>query len=123
MIMSIAKELTQELQEMIHQLLINNPKLRDSDRALACRIWTNILGGEKNMRKYSGWDFVCCYANAGGVLPSQESIGRCRRKLQERNPLLRGIKYVERHEAQKEVKKKLGYKTGNDLLAENYQKK
>jgi hypothetical protein len=117
--MSVAKELTKELNDKVEQLLLHNPSLRDSDRRLSCRLWCNILGGEETVRKYSGWDFLCAYANANGVLPSQESIGRARRKLQENNPLLRGSKYIERHEAQKDVKKQLGYKS----LKENYEKK
>lgn len=65
--------------------------------------------------------------NAGGFCWAYPSSN-------EHNPELRGTRYIEKHEEQKEVKRKLGYEsklenyqtvipTGNDLLAENYQKK
>jgi hypothetical protein len=118
--MSVAKELSPELQSKIEDLLRSNPALRDSDRKLSCRLWTNILGGENTVKtKYTAYDFLVYYSNDKGNLPSQESIGRARRKIQNEKVELRGTKYVERHEAQKEVKKKLGYKN----LGENYQDK
>lgn len=44
-----------------------------------------------------------------GLYPSWESVGRCRRKLQEDNPELRGSNWDKRHKEQDAVRSELGY--------------
>jgi hypothetical protein len=44
---------------------------------------------------------------ANGNLPSSESIRRCRQKLQELNPELRGELWDKRHQMQTQVKEEL----------------
>jgi len=44
---------------------------------------------------------------AEGKLPSYESISRCRRKIQEKNPHLRGEKWNERHGRAKEIRREI----------------
>lgn len=119
--MSIVKELSKELKVIVESLLKENPILRDDDKKLCARIWVNQCGGKQNAMDISMYAFLVNWTMDKSPLYSQESIGRCRRQLQEKNPLLRGSKYIERHEAQKDVKKKLGYTQPNTLL-ENYQK-
>lgn len=121
--MSIAKEISDELKEIVRTLLKENPILRDDDKKLCSRIWVNQVGGKANAQDVSMYAFLVNWTMDKSPLYSQESIGRCRRQLQEKFEELRGTKWNERHKHQVDVKKALGYKTGNDLLAENYQKK
>ena len=46
---------------------------------------------------------------AKGDLPSYESISRCRRKLQEECPNLRGEKWHERHKRAKVIKEEINH--------------
>ena len=73
---------TKELQREVEQLLIKYPQTRDSDNKLACYIWWNRVGVE-NIKTMTAMDFLKKYSL--DELPSQESIGRARRKLQENN--------------------------------------
>lgn len=133
--MSIAKELSEDLKKIVVDLLKQNPALRDDDKKLCARIWVNQVGGKQNAQDVSMYAFLVNWTMDKSPLYSQESIGRCRRQSQEMDATLRGLKWKERHEHQKEVKKKLGYEnnlqenyqakapTGNDLLAQKYQQK
>ena len=117
--MSVAKELSGELNEIVRNLLKENPILRDDDKKLCSRIWVNQYGGKQNAMDVSMYAFLVNWTMDKSPLYSQESIGRCRRQLQERDATLRGLKWKSRHLHQEEVKKKLGYKN----LGENYQDK
>lgn len=97
-----------QVKETVEKLLLNEPKYRDCDKMLSARIWTEQLGGYKSLVNITAKDFLDSYVN-GGVLYSQESIGRVRRKLQESNPKLRGLKYKDKQEQQPDVKNALGY--------------
>ena len=44
---------------------------------------------------------------ANHKLPSYESISRCRRKIQEKNPHLRGEKWNERHGRASKIRKEI----------------
>jgi len=115
--MSVAKELSDKLNEIVRTLLKENPILRDDDKKLCSRIWVNQYGGKQNAQDVSMYAFLVNWTMDKSPLYSQESIGRCRRRLQEKDATLRGLKWKSRHEHQEEVKKKLGYKN----LGENYQ--
>jgi len=115
--MSVAKELSDKLNEIVRTLLKENPILRDDDKKLCSRIWVNQYGGKQNAQDVSMYAFLVNWTMDKSPLYSQESIGRCRRQLQEKDATLRGLKWKSRHEHQEEVKKKLGYKN----LGENYQ--
>lgn len=97
-----------QVKETVEKLLLNEPKYRDCDKMLSARVWTEQIGGYEKLLVISAHDFLASYVN-GGVLYSQESIGRVRRKLQESNPNLRGLKYKDKQEQQGEVKNALGY--------------
>lgn len=93
-------------QEDIHQLLENYPYLRDDDAKLICNIWKIQLDKLGiNLDSIDGRDALQYVA--GGKLSPAESITRCRRKLQEKAPKLRGEKWKRRHELQEEVKEQL----------------
>ena len=72
---------------MVREILKNNEKARDDDRELTLRVHTNYYG----VHPYAPYCDVMWNEN----LPSQESIGRCRRKIQESDFELRGSRRKE----------------------------
>ena len=92
--------------ELITKLLTEQPYIRDSDNMLIAEIWKIDLedierAKPKSMLSSGGG--VLDYLG-GGDLTSPESITRCRRKIQQENPSLRGRKYILRLQQQTEVK-------------------
>ena len=83
------------LETMIRKVLENKPVTRDSDKELALTIWNVYYG----INPYA----PVCEVMRNTCLPSIESIGRVRRKIQETDETLRGTKRKEkkRIEAQK----------------------
>ena len=88
----------------VSELLHKHPRLRDSDNLLVSTLWWKYYGDE--------------YCRHGSIinlltdlskdkLPSYESVSRCRRKIQEEVPQLRGEKWEKRHESEETVKKEL----------------
>ena len=76
------------LEAKVRKVLENVPRTRDDDRELTIAIWEYFYG-------------VNPYAPVKEVmrnkkLPSPESIGRCRRKIQETDESLRGSKAKEK---------------------------
>lgn len=106
--MKTSKEI-ESLQEIIFHLLHQNPRYRDNDKMLCAKIWSMQMGGIDKLQQQSAYDFLVEYAKPDSFLCSQESIGRCRRKIQEENVHLRGEKYRERHDEIKAVQTQLGY--------------
>ena len=92
--------ITKKIQEIVERLLRDDIRCRDNDSHLAASIWWNE---SKNITDKN--DFLELISNH--KVSSYESISRCRRKLQELHPELRGKKYEERHHRQKEVKQQL----------------
>ena len=76
----------------VEKFLTEYPVLRDDDEKLMANIWNSHIG---NLEDVDGKDVLCMLASH--KLPSYESISRCRRKLQEECPNLRGEKWYERH--------------------------
>ena len=70
-----------DLYTTIHQLLIDNPELRGSDKKLMWRIWE--LGGHVISPHY-----LIFQAFIRDDCTTPETIARCRRKIQERFPEL-----------------------------------
>tara|TARA_Y100001951_G_scaffold102529_1_gene109341 strand:+ start:950 stop:1261 length:312 start_codon:yes stop_codon:yes gene_type:complete len=87
--------------DVVKRLLTNHPHLRDSDNKLLANVWfQSVIPLEE------AWmDFLALIAS--GDLPSSESIRRCRQKLQELNPELRGELWDKRHQMQEQVKEEL----------------
>ena len=85
--------------DKVVNLLTEHPSLRDSDERLIANIWYNNI---KNVDEIDAITLLSRFAE--GKLPSYESISRCRRKIQEEKPDLRGKKWAKRHSKQQLVK-------------------
>jgi hypothetical protein len=90
--------------QKIAAILLNHPKSMDDDNLLQALVWKGEMAGNPNI---SAMDFLRLYS--AGSFTSPETIRRCRQKLQEEYPHLRGNKYKVRHEHQETWKKDLGY--------------
>ncbi len=93
-----------KIKDAVAHFLINEPQTRDNGHLLQLKVWAEQMP-ELRDKKTSFWDFATVYMK--GELASSESIRRCRQKLQEIHPALRGIKYQQRHENQENVKEQL----------------
>ena len=99
------KDKMSNILDRVISLLTQYPFLRDSDTRLAATIWNSQI----NTNDLTSKELLLQFAE--GKLQSYESISRCRRKVQELKPELRGLKWEKRHKKQKKVKdevKKLG---------------
>lgn len=83
--------------ELVIKLLTEFPHLRDDDNRLIATIWKREL----KSKDLTAINFLQLYADK--MLTNAESIVRCRRKVQEIYPELRGAKYNVRHDHTKEV--------------------
>ena len=83
----------------VEKFLTKYPVLRDDDEKLMANIWSSHIG---NLEDIDGKEILHMLANH--KLPSYESISRCRRKLQETCPNLRGDKWYERHKRAADIK-------------------
>ena len=88
--------------DKVVNLLTEHPSLRDSDERLTANIWYNHT---KNIDEIDAITLLSRFAE--GKLPSYESISRCRRKIQEEKPELRGKKWAKRHSKQKIIKEQI----------------
>lgn len=75
------------LEEMVREVLKKDPKARDDDRILTLDVWVNVF-------KVNPWSPVA-EVMRNKDLPSQESLGRVRRKIQQTEEHLRGSKAKE----------------------------
>ena len=79
---------------------------RDNDNKLIAIVWHKLLKEtDIDSKEISGWTLLTHLSK--GDLPTPESITRCRRKLQEANPTLRGTTWDKRHKKQETVKQEL----------------
>ena len=83
-------------------ILLNKPKARDCDYVLYAFV---LLAYNVNINTLSAKDFLKGLHNK--IYPSFEGVGRCRRKLQEKHPELRGNKWHVRHTEKEIVKNDL----------------
>ena len=88
----------------VKAMLQENPRLRDSDERLMANMWYKSIGEDEIMNLTA---INLLQKLSDGDLPSYESISRCRRKIQEEVPELRGEKWKERHDAEEAVIKEL----------------
>ena len=86
----------------VKQFLTKYPLLRDDDERLMANIWNAHIG---NLEDIDGKEILHMLANHR--LPSYESISRCRRKIQEIYPHLRGEKWEQRHKRAEIIKKEI----------------
>ena len=83
--------------KIIRDLLIKHPHLRDDDNKLLANVWFQTV-----IPLEEAWmDFLAIVAK--GDIPSPKAISRCRRKLQEMHPSLRGEQWYKRHKMQEQV--------------------
>lgn len=94
----------------VEKFLTTHPTLRDNDEKLMANIWYNYIGTTHPNANHESTKIT---ANqllkklADGELPSYESISRCRRKLQEECPNLRGEKWYERHKRADNIRREI----------------
>lgn len=83
-----------KISNLVHEILINEPACRNSDNILYWRV-LQVLGTEKgiDVSKMSVPTLLFHMREYG--LPSIESVGRARRKIQEQNPELSAEDKVE----------------------------
>lgn len=79
--------------DKVQWLLQQYPHLRDSDERLIANYWYYQIGGDRFnlMTAQDLLDMFCM-----GKLTNAETIRRCRAKLQEQHPELRGLTYLGR---------------------------
>lgn len=77
-----------KLEDMVREILEENERARDDDRELTLRVHVRYYG----INPYAPY----CDVMWNDKIPSQESIGRCRRKIQETDLDLRGSKRKEK---------------------------
>ena len=93
------------LLDEVEKFLKNHKVLRDSDERLMANIWRKYIG-INSIEFLNATDILKMLSK--GELPSYESISRCRRKLQEEFPNLRGDKWEHRQAViKKKVKKEI----------------
>ena len=88
-------QMESRIMELVEVHLKMHPAMRDDDMLLIANIWMTQIGPEK-ADKMTGRDFLKGFADNHFYNP--ESIRRMRQKLQEKDPLLRGKRYMKRHE-------------------------
>lgn len=87
---------------LIMTILDTFPSARDDDNILIAKFWEaefDILAWD--IEHFTATNFLNMLADSDFSKP--EAITRCRRKLQELHPELRGQKYYQRHQHQTEV--------------------
>lgn len=73
-----------KLQKIVKEILTDNPKTRGDDDLL----YTKVLQKMKiNLSDYNAKDFILGYRKLG--IPTIETVGRCRRKVQATNEELK----------------------------------
>ena len=87
----------------VEKFLTVYPILRDDDRRLIVNLWTKRMGGSDIVNHLSPNEVMKRIASP--ELPSSGSITRCRRKLQEKYPNLRGKVWYKRHQRAENIRK------------------
>jgi len=95
---------------IVKDILTKHPKTRDSDSLLLSFIWVYQAGGKDYIQDISMRDFISDFIGKRFAEPS--GITRCRRKLQEHYPELRGKLYDKRHKMEESVKEEINKWTG-----------
>jgi hypothetical protein len=83
-----------KLMEWVKDLLHRHPTVRDSDDRLIALLWHFQAIDQTDINKLHADAFLRMLYH--GKFYSAEAITRCRRKVQEENPELRGQNYLKR---------------------------
>lgn len=98
----------------VHGLLLKSERCREADFILMANMWGHQLKKDKiDVGTMTARELLEKLAK--GELICWESATRCRRKLQEQNPDLRGKNYKKRKSEEKKVVSQLGEFNSNDL--------
>ena len=89
----------------VREILTNHPETRDNDHLLLQHIWIEDIGGIVSAHSLSAVEFLNIVAK--GQLTNMVSIWRCRQKIQEHTPALRGKNYKHRQKEQYPVKEEI----------------
>ena len=98
------------LKEKVESILVEYPVTKDDDHKLVSMVWIKELGGRGEVRAMSAWDFLAKFNNH--KISHVISIVRCRQKLQQLYPELRGSEYEKRQASAGEVKEEIIQWTG-----------
>tara|TARA_R110002020_G_scaffold34706_4_gene105438 strand:+ start:1205 stop:1522 length:318 start_codon:yes stop_codon:yes gene_type:complete len=100
--------------EIIKNLLIKYPNLKDSDNKLIANYWNlELKNKNKDIDNMTASDLLSMYASS--QLTNTESIRRMRAKLQEDYPELRGKAYqLRKGKIQDKWREDLGYNNGKN---------
>jgi hypothetical protein len=88
------------IKEKVEKLLKNEPHLRDDDNKLISNFYFFEVG-KNTINQMSAMDFLKLLST--GNLTAPETIRRCRQKLQEENPSLRGELFNKRQKRGSEM--------------------
>jgi len=91
-------------EDAVREILLKYPETRDNDQMLISFFWTFHLGVEK-VKNMTAWELLTMISRK--ELPNIVSIRRCRQKLQEHLPELRGEKWDDRQKHSKKVKEEI----------------
>ena len=89
----------------VTEILENHTKSRDNDMQLLAIVWNIELGGKEVSSNMDTFHFFCLLSKK--KLSNPVSLWRCRQKIQEENPQLRGKKWKARQEHSKNVVEEL----------------
>ena len=81
-----------QVKKIVTDILQEDKRARDSDDILLATVWFKQIGSE--IENLTALDFLKKFSKGRFYKPA--GITRCRRKMQEMNPELRGEKYEER---------------------------
>ena len=95
---------------IVKNMLTEHPKTRDNDSLLLGYVWLYQCGGKTYAENMSMWDFIVDFSRKNFAEVS--GISRCRRKLQEEHPELRGKLYDKRHQMKDSVKEEIKHWSG-----------
>jgi len=103
----MTRKIIRGLQKRVEKLLQSSPELRDSDDRLLANIFWNHIPKQRFTEQELEGITKFLQMLADGQLPDYGSVKRCRQKLQQLFPALRGKLYEKRHKRAKAVKKEI----------------
>lgn len=104
--MSVEKDLLNpNISSRVYYLLGKNHTLRDDDKRLWFAYCEAFLNLQETLLTGEPQDFYNWLLNPD--VPTFESISRCRRKLQEKHPLLRGNGWIEKHNSSNRIRESI----------------
>ena len=104
----MASEMIQKIKNkkfVVKDILTRYPKARDNDSLLLAHVWVYQCGGKVYAEDITMWDFMMDFIDKR--FAEVEPITRCRRKLQEKHPELRGELWDKRHKMSESVKEEI----------------